>query len=120
AGMVSPLTGGGIAYAMIAARMAASVLSECLESDKLDESSLEKYERAWQADFGKDIGSMILAQKIFTSPFTDVLFEIGSRDEKIQTMVSEAMAESGDADINVTQLVLRTLYVCLREAIGFK
>ncbi|MHA1576574.1 MAG: NAD(P)/FAD-dependent oxidoreductase [Candidatus Thorarchaeota archaeon] len=115
-GMVSPLTGGGIAYAMKAARIAAKVISECLEKDSLDASSLGKYQRLWQADFGKDFGPMLIAQKIFTSPFTDLLFEIGQRDSKIQSMVSEAMAESNDANINVRSLILRTLNVCFRAA----
>ena len=33
-------------------------------------------------------------------------------------MVSESMAESSDGVIDVMQLTLRTLRVCLREAIG--
>jgi len=115
-GMVSPLTGGGIAYAMIAARMAAKVLSECLENNSLNALSLSKYQRMWQGDFGKDFGPMLLAQKIFTGPFTDVLFEIGKRDSKIQSIVSEAMAESNDENINIRSLISRTLLVCLREA----
>ena len=60
----------------------------------------------------------MLAQKIFTSPFTDLLFEIGSRDTKIQEMVSEAMAESSDEGIDVKRLVLRTLYVCFKASFG--
>ena len=118
-GMVSPLTGGGIAYAMRAAKHATSVLTKALETDDFGSSTLCEYENLWRKDFGNEFNDQLLAQKIFTSPFTDLLFEIGSRDTKIQEMVSEAMAESSDEGIDVKRLVLRTLYVCLKASFGF-
>jgi len=118
AGMVSPLTGGGIAYAMRAAKHATLVLSKALEKDDLRSSVLSEYELLWRREFGNEFNDQLLAQKIFTSPFTDLLFEIGSRDIKIQEMVSEAMAESSDEGIDVKRLILRTLYICLRSSFG--
>ena len=115
-GMVSPLTGGGIAYAMRAARYAAQILDKAIERDDLGSNTMREYEKLWRRDFGNEFSDQLLAQKIFTSPFTDLLFEIGSRDPKIQEMVSEAMAESSDEGIDVKSLVLRTLYVCLRAS----
>lgn len=117
-GMVSPLTGGGIAYAMRAARFAAYVLEKAIEKDDYGINTLSKYEMLWRNDFGNEFKDQLLAQKIFTSPFTDVLFEIGSRDTKIQGIVADAMAESSDEGIDVKRLVLRTLYVCLRASVG--
>ncbi|MGY5863556.1 MAG: NAD(P)/FAD-dependent oxidoreductase [Candidatus Thorarchaeota archaeon] len=119
AGHVSPLTGGGIVYAMRAARYAAIVIADALETETTSASSLMRYQRLWKADFGNEFNSQLLAQKLFTGPFTDVLFKIGSKDNRIQDMVSEAMSESSDGDIDVKQLALRTLYVCLREALRF-
>ncbi|MCK5151992.1 MAG: hypothetical protein KAQ65_09130, partial [Candidatus Thorarchaeota archaeon] len=104
-------------YAMRAAKMAASVTSQGLELDSLDLENLMKYQTMWQSDFGKDFGPMLLAQKIFTGNFTDLLFEIGKRDQGIQMMVSEAMAESSDAGIDVPKLLARTLWVILRNAL---
>ena len=43
-GMVSPLTGGGIAYAMRAAKHATSVLTKALETDDFGSSTLCEYE----------------------------------------------------------------------------
>ncbi|MBY8996383.1 MAG: NAD(P)/FAD-dependent oxidoreductase [Candidatus Thorarchaeota archaeon] len=117
AGHVSPLTGGGIAYAMKAARFAAHVVASALENNSLDAVTLSKYQHLWQSHFGDEFRNQLLAQKIFTSPFTDLLFHIGSKDEKIQEIVSESMAESSDGDLDVKQLALRTLKVCLREAL---
>ncbi len=120
AGHVSPLTGGGIAYAMRAARHAANILTGALENDALDATSLIKYQRLWQSDFGNDFQNQLLAQKIFISPFANLLFHIGSKDKKIQDIVSKTMTESSERDIDVKQLMFRTLQVCLREALGFK
>ena len=117
-GMVSPLTGGGIAYAMRAGRYAVHVLTQALEYDELVSSKLSEYERLWRTDFGNEFQEQLLAQRIFTSPFTDLLFNIGSRDKKIQTMVSEAMTESSEEGIDVKRLVARTLYVCLKASFG--
>ena len=118
AGHVSPLTGGGIAYAMKAARFAAYVIAKAIECETLDARTLGRYQNIWQTDFGNEFRDQLLAQRIFTSPFTDLLFHIGSKDRRIQDMVSESMAESSDGVIDVMQLTLRTLRVCLREAIG--
>ncbi|MDH4214873.1 MAG: NAD(P)/FAD-dependent oxidoreductase [Candidatus Thorarchaeota archaeon] len=118
AGMVSPLTGGGIVFAMRAARIAARVLLSALEHDKLKENSLWRYEQMWQYNFGKDLKEQLIAQKIFTSPFTDLLFEIGKRDEQIQAMVSESMVESSDSELDIKKLIIRSLLVCLRGSLG--
>jgi geranylgeranyl reductase family protein len=118
AGMVSPLTGGGIGYAMRAARHAAKTITSSLEDD-FSPDTLATYHEAWYNDFGKEFSSHLLAQKIFTSSFTDLLFEIGRRDLKIQQMVSGAMSESGDNEIDIRKLLLRTLGVCFRGGFGF-
>ncbi len=116
AGMVSPITGGGIAYAMRAARYAAAVLTKVIEADNFGSGILGEYEKIWRNDFGDTFKDQLLAQKIFTSPFTDLLFEIGKRDEKIQEMVSEAIAESAEEGIDVKKLILRTIFVCFRAS----
>ncbi|MGY5873110.1 MAG: NAD(P)/FAD-dependent oxidoreductase [Candidatus Thorarchaeota archaeon] len=117
-GMVSPLTGGGIAYAMRAARYAAVILDIAINENDFSSKILYRYENLWRQDFGNEFKEQLLAQKIFTSPFTDLLFEIGKRDKKIQEMVSESMAESSEESIDVKNLVLRTLLVCLKAAVG--
>ena len=119
AGMVSPLTGGGIAYAMEAGRIAAKVICDATEEGDVSEAGLQQYQRIWMSQFGHELSSQLLVQRIFTGSFTDMLFEIGRRDTEIQTMVSEAMAESSEGNINVAKLLARTLLVCLKGAFGF-
>jgi flavin-dependent dehydrogenase len=96
AGMVNPITGGGIAYAMEAGRLAASVLGKCLSEGAVDETALSAYQRRWMRIFG--------------------LFEIGARDTSLQEMVSEMMSEASQGKNDVTKLLGRFFYVCLREA----
>jgi digeranylgeranylglycerophospholipid reductase len=117
AGMVSPLTGGGIAYAMRAARFVSIVLVSAFEEGMLEETKLLQYEQMWQNEFGNEFKEQLLAQKLFTGPFTDLLFEIGRRDAQIQEIVSESMAESSDTELDVKKLIMRTLLVCLRGAL---
>lgn len=116
AGMVSPLTGGGIHYAMRAARIAAQVVSKCLELDQLDSESLSAYERMWKADFGNDMRPMRVAQKVFTGVFAGLLFEIGNDDEAIRATASKAMAESS-GNLRATSLATEALKVVIRRAL---
>jgi flavin-dependent dehydrogenase len=117
AGMVNPLTGGGIAYSMRAGRYAAAVLSDCIESQIYDASSLSRYEHLWREDFGKEMKRLLVAQRLFTSPFVGVMFHIGSRDSTVQAIVAEAMAKSHESQVDLRRLGTRVLYVCLREAL---
>jgi len=118
AGMVSPLTGGGIAYAMKAARYASAVLVSAFEENTLGEDRILQYEKMWQNEFGNEFKEQLLVQKLFTGPFTDLLFEIGKRDVHIQEMVSESMVESSEVELDVKKLLMRTLLVCLRGALN--
>ncbi|MCF2137970.1 MAG: NAD(P)/FAD-dependent oxidoreductase [Candidatus Thorarchaeota archaeon] len=117
AGMVNPITGGGIHYAMVAAKYAAFVLSRGLELGDLTDSALAVYQRLWMQDFGNDFSSLLKVQKVVTSDFIDVLLEIGNRDERLQHMVSQAMAGHEQSEISVSRLLLRAIHVILREAL---
>ncbi|MFX1483255.1 MAG: NAD(P)/FAD-dependent oxidoreductase [Promethearchaeota archaeon] len=120
AGQVSPLTGGGISYAMKAARYAAHVVADALEADSTDVKTLQRYQTLWQSDFGRDFRNQLLAQKALTGPFANVLFKIGSKDEEIQNVVSESLSESSGEEIDMKRLLLRTLIVCLRESVPMR
>ncbi len=117
AGMVNPITGGGIHYAMVAGRYAALVLARALDDNDLGEERLRKYQRLWWNDFGHDLPRLVTAQRLFTGSASSVLFEIGSRDSRIQRMVSEAMGEHSGAQIDAVSLLARVTWVCMREAL---
>ncbi|MHA1346559.1 MAG: geranylgeranyl reductase family protein [Candidatus Heimdallarchaeaceae archaeon] len=54
AGMIDPLTGEGIQYAMDAGEIAANVLDEGLKKNDLSEKFLKKYHKEWMKTFGRD------------------------------------------------------------------
>lgn len=54
AGQTDPLTGEGIHTAMIAAKIAARVLSDALAEGDLSEHRLSSYHREWMRAFGRD------------------------------------------------------------------
>ncbi|RDE14415.1 MAG: hypothetical protein C4K47_04495 [Candidatus Thorarchaeota archaeon] len=117
AGMVSPLTGGGIAYAMRAGKFAAIALAGALEREDLRAKSLLTYQRAWQHSFGRDMKRQLIAQKLFTSSIANTLFEIGHRDLKLQDMVAHLMASGSTSAATAARIVGRVVWVCLREVL---
>ncbi|MBY9001276.1 MAG: NAD(P)/FAD-dependent oxidoreductase [Candidatus Heimdallarchaeota archaeon] len=54
AGMIDPLTGEGIQYAMDAGEIAANVLDEAFDEDDLSEKFLKRYQKKWMKTFGRD------------------------------------------------------------------
>ncbi len=115
--MVNPLTGGGIAYAMKAGRIAAATLERCIEDDSLDEKGLKIYHNAWTSDFGHEFRPQLMAQRVFTGSFASTLFEIGSRDTHLQETVTSMMSEGSGGRIGFLRLLGRFLFVCVREAL---
>ncbi|HEC90023.1 MAG TPA: NAD(P)/FAD-dependent oxidoreductase [Thermoplasmatales archaeon] len=79
AGLINPLTGEGIYYAMASAENAADTVSEAFKKDDFSESSLSIYETRWKKDFGEDIGTIIPSSKIWRRDY-EKLVEIVKRD----------------------------------------
>jgi flavin-dependent dehydrogenase len=116
AGMVNPITGGGIAFAMQAGKIGAFVLRRALDEARSNSKVLQQYHLGWIRAFGHQFSSLLLAQRIFLSPFIATLFEIGLRDWKIQTMVANVMSETSREGIGTLEIVSRALFVAAREA----
>ncbi len=55
AGQVKPITGGGIYYGHLGAKIATEVLDEALSSDDLAAASLSRYQKQWKAKMGREI-----------------------------------------------------------------
>ena len=88
AGMVNPLTGGGIEYAMQTGKIAANTLIHALEENRFDSSFLMRYEKVWRKQLGREFRVQLLCKKILTSPFSNVLFKIGKRDNAVVSATS--------------------------------
>jgi geranylgeranyl reductase family protein len=55
AGLVKPTTGGGIYYSLLSGALAAEVLDEALQRDRLDAACLRRYETRWRGQLGQEI-----------------------------------------------------------------
>jgi len=55
AGLVKPTTGGGIHYGLLSGTLAADVLDDALGRNRLEASSLARYERLWRRRLGQEI-----------------------------------------------------------------
>jgi digeranylgeranylglycerophospholipid reductase len=55
AGMVKPISGGGIYTGVRAARHAAAVAAECCRKGSFRDRDLALYEKRWREDFGKEL-----------------------------------------------------------------
>lgn len=54
-GFAKPTTGGGIFYGLLTASLASDTLVDALRTDRLDEDTLEVYERRWQERLGREL-----------------------------------------------------------------
>jgi geranylgeranyl reductase family protein len=83
AGLVKPTTGGGIYYSLVSARLAAQVLAEALQRNRLDAASLGHYEAAWRRrlmpEFRAQLAMRMLAQRLSDGEI-DALFELAQTD----------------------------------------
>ena len=83
AGLVKPTTGGGIYYSIVSARIAADVLSDGLRQDRLDASSLARYQTMWRRrlmpEFRAQLAMRMLAQRLSDREI-DALFELAQTD----------------------------------------
>jgi len=55
AGLVKPTTGGGIYYGLLSGGLAAEVLAEALQRDRLGAVHLRRYESKWRRHLGQEI-----------------------------------------------------------------
>jgi len=54
AGMIDPLTGEGLQYAMDAAEISANIIVEAFRKNNFTKKFLKRYQRRWMKSFGKD------------------------------------------------------------------
>ena len=65
AGFTKPTTGGGIYYGMMSGLIAAETALEVLDSGDLSARSLQRYERRWKREFGREMKVGYYARKLF-------------------------------------------------------
>ena len=112
AGLINPITGEGIHYAMYSGRIAADIAHTALEKNKMNQSFLSTYEKKWKQSFGKDIALFLKATKQWKK--TDFkYFELLKRDEQLKDMLLEVMMGNTSVHTYKYKILKRILYLKL-------
>lgn len=114
AGLINPITGEGIHYAMDSGRIAANVIHHSLEKERTNKRFLSAYEKQWKRSFGKDIRLFLrVANQWEKTDFR--YFELLKHDEKLKDMFLEIMMGNKSAHAYKYKIVKRMLYVKTTE-----
>jgi len=65
AGIVKPLTGGGIYTGIVSAHHAASAINEAFQNQNFSANFLSRYERYWKSQLGRELWMDGIVQRIF-------------------------------------------------------
>ena len=85
AGMIDPLTGEGLQYAMDAAEFAADTISEAFQNNDFTNSFFKRYHKRWMKSFGKDfkwstrMARFCARHPIFLDAFASVSLKKGDK-----------------------------------------
>ena len=113
AGLINPITGEGIHYAMYSGRIAANVIHTALHQNNTSSRFLSTYEKQWKHTFGKDISLFQQATKQWDK--TDFkYFKLLKQDEQLKDMILEIMMGNASAQDYKYKILKRILYVKLK------
>lgn len=90
AGLINPLTGEGIYYAMSSGEIAAKIINDSIEADDTSEIFLSKYQNLWQSDFGKDLKIFLNSTKYVKSSSEEIV-RLASKDKKLADITLSAL-----------------------------
>ena len=116
AGLMNPLTGDGIDYAMSSGKIAAEVCTEALEADDTSAFFLSKYQRLWKNDFGKEIKLCLRILKgLLERNSSEKYVRLLSRDTQIVDMVLTLLNNQGRLHEYQWKLVKRFIYIYCKD-----
>ncbi|MCD6470584.1 NAD(P)/FAD-dependent oxidoreductase [Candidatus Bathyarchaeota archaeon] len=124
AGQVKPITGGGVIFGGVCAKIAGRVASEAIKNDEIREDFLKNYEREWKAKLWREFKAALLARKILnrlSDRHIDKIFSVIIREE-----IDKALSREGDMDFQGTTIlrvvkrrILKFLPTILRAILPF-
>ncbi len=91
AGVINPITGEGIYYAMSSGEIGANVVSKALESENTSEAFLSKYQTYWKKDFGEDIDLMLSSINVRQEQSIEKYFKMASKDKKLTELLIRSL-----------------------------
>ncbi|MEM4258031.1 MAG: FAD-dependent monooxygenase [Candidatus Thermoplasmatota archaeon] len=111
AGLINPLTGEGIDYAMISGKLAAEVIAQAVKQHTFSERFLSEYQRRWKQRFGKDIDLLVRLSKRWGTQSENVIKYV-SQDAKMSELLFDIA--TGNKSINALKWKLVRRYLLLR------
>jgi flavin-dependent dehydrogenase len=116
AGLMNPLTGDGIDYAMSSGKIAAEVCTEALEADDTSAFFLSKYQQLWKNDFGKEIKLCLFILKgLLERNSGEKYVRLLSRDTQIVDMVLTLLNNQGRLNEYQWKLAKRFVYIYCKD-----
>jgi len=116
AGLMNPLTGDGIDYAMSSGKIAAEVCREALEAGDTSALFLSKYQRLWKNDFGKEIKLCLRILRVLLKRDNGEKYvRLLSGDPQIVDMVLTLLNNQGRLDEYQWKLVKRFIYIYCKD-----
>jgi len=101
-GLVNPLTGEGIYYAMVSGELAARTVLHALKEGDPNTSSLFQYQRLWMRDFGDDYRTFYRVSRQWWNP-AETLVRIIEQDPQLKELaLSLVMGPTKVRDIRWT------------------
>lgn len=96
AGIVKPLSGGGIYTGIVSSKCGAGAISRAIENEKVNSRSLSMYQKLWKKELGRELWFDGIVQRLFSSLSDrtfDRMYRIISRPE-----ITEVINRKGDID----------------------
>jgi geranylgeranyl reductase family protein len=94
AGLVNPMTGEGIYYAMYSGELAAKTAIKALENNTTDARSLREYHRRWNHEFHLDFSLLSRLSKRWARNIDNIIM-FASKDKKLIDLICHAIPNPG-------------------------
>jgi flavin-dependent dehydrogenase len=108
-GLVNPLTGEGIYYAICSGEMAAKTAINALENNATDAQSLRCYQRRWNHEFHGELSFINRLSKRW-GRHIDRLIEVTCKDKKLIDVICEAIPKPGGLQKDKWRIIRRFVY----------
>ena len=109
AGLINPISGEGIYYALVSGEISARIAMESLQQEQFSEEFLSNYQKAWKKDFGKDI-YLFLKSKNQWGKSGDKIIQMMNKDQKFAEMIFLIMVGKVSVQDMKWRLLKRYLY----------
>jgi len=115
AGLINPISGEGIYYALVSGDIAGKVAVNAIKSQDTSERFLSRYQKEWNQDFGKEI-KLLLKTKDQWGKEGERVVELMKNDKKFAELIFTIMMGKESAYDLRWKLIKRYLYTKIHTA----